>query len=283
MAGTESIVSTGKTRLDGRVALVTGAARGLGRTMAQALARAGASVAFADLENAELAAAEVAGEPGCGKVLGLACDITRQGDCAHAVAATLAAFGALHILVNNAGKGPVHVEASPRTKSLKFWEADPDIWQQVIVTNVNGTFLMSREAAPAMIGAGWGRIINITTSLATMQRRQNSPYGVSKAAIEAETLIWAKDLEGTGVTVNSLIPGGAVDTDFVSAAMRHSGRPLLQPPVMIAPLLWLASTASDGVTGSRFVGKNWDGHLPPEAAARAALEAPVLLPAPDGR
>jgi len=283
MATAESIASIAQIRLDGRVALVTGAARGLGRTMAQALARAGAAVAFVDLADAGRAAGEVAGEPGCGKVSSLTCDITREGDCARAVAATLAAFGGLHILVNNAGKGPVHVEASPRTKSLKFWEADPDIWQLVIATNVIGTFLMSRQAVSSMIGAGWGRIINITTSLGTMQRRQNSPYGVSKAAIEAETLIWAKELEGTGVTVNSLIPGGAVDTDFVSPSVRQSGQPLLQPPVMIAPALWLASTASDGVTGSRFVGKNWDLRLPPEAAARAAREASVLLPSPDER
>lgn len=269
-----------ETRLEGRAALVTGAARGMGRVMAQALARAGAAVAFVDLADAESAAAEVAGESGCGKVIGVACDITREADCARAVAATLRAFGGLHILVNNAGKGPAHMEAAPRTKSSKFWEADPDVWQQVILTNVNGTFLMSREAVPAMISAGWGRIINVTTSLGTMQRRQNSPYGVSKAAIETETLIWAKDLDGTGVTVNSLIPGGAVDTDFVGAAMRRSGKPLLQPQVMIAPVLWLASVASDGVTGARFVGKNWEERLPLEAAARAAREAPVLLPPP---
>jgi NAD(P)-dependent dehydrogenase (short-subunit alcohol dehydrogenase family) len=144
--------------------------------------------------------------------------------------------------------------------------------------------LMAREAVPSMIEAGWGRIINITTSLGTMQRRQNSPYGVSKTAIEAETLIWAQDLQGTGVTVNSLIPGGAVDTDFVSAEARRSGRPLLQTSVMIAPLLWLVSPASDDVTAARFVGKNWNPDLPPEAAARAAREAPVLLPPPpDGR
>ena len=71
-----------------------------------------------------------------------------------------------------------------------------------------------------MLRAGWGRIVNVTTSLPTMQRKQNSPYGVSKVAIEAETLIWAQDLAGTGVTVNSLIPGGAADTDFVHMASR---------------------------------------------------------------
>src|SRR5262249_50925717 len=152
------------------------------------------------------------------KVAGMACDITNKADCDGLVAEAVALFGALHVLVNNAGKGPALLEASPRTKSLKFYEADPDVWREIIVTNVNGTFRMARAAAPAMIATGWGRIVNITTSLPTMQRRHNSPYGVSKAAIEAETLIWAKDLEGTGVTVNSLIPGGAADTDFVHQA-----------------------------------------------------------------
>ena len=147
----------------------------------------------------------------------------------------------------------VTLEESPHTKSLKFWESDPDVWREIIVTNVNGTFLMARAATPHMVAAGWGRIVNITTSLPTMQRRQNSPYGVSKAAIEAETLIWAKDLEGTGVTVNSLIPGGAADTDFVHMSSRKElaavGRTLLPPSVMVAPIVWLASPLSDGVTG----------------------------------
>jgi NAD(P)-dependent dehydrogenase (short-subunit alcohol dehydrogenase family) len=275
-------------RLDGRVAIVTGAARGLGRAMAEGLARAGASVVFADVDGAELggATAAVVGQPGCGPVVGIACDITVQADCERLVAAAVEKFGALHVLVNNAGKGPIHLERSPRTTSLKFWEADPDVWRDIIVTNVNGTFLMARTAAPQLIRSGAGRIVNITTSLPTMQRRANSPYGVSKAAIEAETLIWAKDLEGTGVTVNSLIPGGAADTDFVHAAARTAlhaeGRELLLPSVMVAPIVWLASTLSNGVSGARFVGKLWDDALPPEQAAGRAREPAVLREPPEG-
>jgi 3-oxoacyl-[acyl-carrier protein] reductase len=218
---------------------------------------------------------------------GLACDITKRAECERLVAEVVKRFGALHVLVNNAAMGQVHLERSPHTKSLRFWESDPDIWQRVIVTNVNGTFQMARTAVPAMLKAGWGRIINITTSLSTMQRRNNSPYGVTKAAIEAETLIWAQELAGTGVTVNSLIPGGAADTEFVHASSRRElaamGRTLLPPSVMVPPILWLASRLSDGVTGARFVGKLWDDALPPTEAANNAREPSVLLPATDGR
>ena len=273
-------------RLDGRVAIVTGAAAGLGRAMAQAMVRAGANVVFADINAGATggAVAEVAFREGCGKAIGMPCDITRKDDCERTVAETLRLFGGLHILVNNAGKGPAHLEAAPGTKSLRFWEADPEVWRLIIETNVVGTFFMSRAAAPALMASGWGRIVNVTTSLSTMQRRENSPYGVSKTAIEAETLIWAQDMAGTGVTVNSLIPGGAVNTDFVSdlgkQQARETGRALLEPEVIIPPMLWLASTLSDGVTGKRYVGKDWDPQAPIEEALQTALEPPVLR-APD--
>ena len=273
-------------RLDGRVAIVTGAAAGLGRAMAQAMVRAGANVVFADINAGATggAVAEVAFREGCGKAIGMPCDITRKEDCERTVAETLRLFGGLHILVNNAGKGPAHLEAAPGTRSLRFWEADPDMWRLIIETTVIGTFFMSRAAAPALMSSGWGRIVNVTTSLSTMQRRENSPYGVSKTAIEAETLIWAQDMTGTGVTVNSLIPGGAVNTDFVSdlgkQQARETGRALLEPEVIIPPMLWLASTLSDGVTAKRYVGKDWDPQAPIEEALRTALEPPVLR-APD--
>jgi NAD(P)-dependent dehydrogenase (short-subunit alcohol dehydrogenase family) len=278
----EALKNVSGISLEGRVALVTGAARGLGRTMAFALCRAGANVVLVDIdgEGADVAAHEAAGQPGAGSAMGLSCDIRALAQCRSAVARTLEAFGALHILVNNAALGPTHVERAAQTRSSLFHEADPEAWADVVDVNVKGTFFMAHAAAHALISAGWGRMINVTTSLATMQRIANSPYGVTKAAIEAETMIWAQDLKTTGVTVNSLIPGGAADTDFVSArgraAVAETGRKLLSPDVMIAPLLWLCSEQADAVTGARYVGKLWDGSLPAAQAARGALEPPVL-------
>lgn len=267
--------------LAGRVAVVTGAGRGLGARMAGALARAGVAVAFLDRDGEGAAARAREAAASGARTLALAGDVARRSDCESAVARTLDAFGRIDLLVNNAGLGPRHVESAPGTRSLKFWEADPDAWRDVIETNVNGVFLMSYFTAPTMIGRGWGRIVNVTTSLATMQRAHNSPYGVSKAAIETQTLIWAKDLAGSGVTCNSLIPGGAADTEFVSPQTRAAlgapgGRGLIDPAVMEAPILWLCSSQSDGVTGSRFVARLWDASLPGSLAAQAAREAPVL-------
>ena len=125
-----------------------------------------------------------------------------------------------------------------------FWESDPDIWVQSLNVNVAGTFLMSRSVAPHLIARGWGRIINISTSLDTMQRRHNSPYGVTKAALDAASLIWAADLDNTGVTVNILLPGGMVDTDGTRPSTPQ--RKTLPVDVMNEAMLWLASPQSDG-------------------------------------
>jgi NAD(P)-dependent dehydrogenase (short-subunit alcohol dehydrogenase family) len=128
-----------------------------------------------------------------------------------------------------------------------------------------------------MIERGWGRIITVTTSFDTMLAAGLSAYGASKAALEASCASFAKDLDGTGVTVNILVPGGPTDTPgFFPPGMP---RPpiLLDPEIMRVPVVWLASSQSDGITGSRFVARDWDLSLPPaEAAAR--VRAPAAWP-----
>jgi 3-oxoacyl-[acyl-carrier protein] reductase len=117
---------------------------------------------------------------------------------------------------------------------------------------------MARAAVPAMLRAGWGRIVNVSVSRETMRRAGFSPYGPSKAALESETVIWAQDLAGTGITVNALLPGGATATSMVPASISPELRAsLLQPEVMVAPLLWLVSPRSDGITGKRVIARRW--------------------------
>ena len=175
------------------------------------------------------------------------------------VAAALEQFGRLDILVNNAGRGMKYVSGHFMTEPARFWEIAPETWRMVIDTNVNGPFLMARAATPHMTRAGWGRIVNVSVSHSTMRRAGFSPYGPSKAALESETIIWAQELRGTGVTVNALLPGGATLTGMVPDTFPQSARSaLLDPAIMVAPLLWLVSDATDAISGCRMTASRWD-------------------------
>lgn len=262
-----------------KVVVVTGGCRGLGRSMAFALAAAGARVVVASPSAVQLreTAAGINALHGPDRALAVSTDITLRDDCEKLLAETLAHFGAAHVLVNNARRPQRGPGLPPDGNTLPFWESDPAIWQEAINVNVFGTFLISHVFTPHFLEQGWGRIINITTSLRTMQRKNNTPYGVSKAAVETATMIWAKDLAGTGVTVNSLHPGGRVNTD----PNRPVSPDVVAQPVdiMNGAVVWLSSNDSDGQTGGRYIGKDWDGTLAPAEAAARALEAPVLRPA----
>ena len=124
-----------------------------------------------------------------------------------------------------------------------------------------------------MMRQGWGRIVNVATSLGTMLNAGSPTYGPSKAALEALSAIMAKDLDGTGVTVNVPVPGGITNTPMVSESGFDRAK-MIQPEVMVPPLLWLVSDAAAKVTGRRFLGVHWDAALPPEQAAEKA-GAPV--------
>ncbi len=264
-------------RLNDRVVIMTGGSRGLGRAMAVGLADAGARIVLASPE-AELlddAVHEIEDRVGPGRALAVVTDITNQGDCDRLVDATLGKFGALEVLVNNARRPHRGPGLPTDGNSLKFWDSDPEIWQETIRVNVSGTYLISRTVAPHLIAQGHGHIINLSTSIRNFQGPRNSPYGVTKAAIEAETQIWAKDLEGTGVMVNSLLPGGSCKTD-PNKPPATDGRVLLPVDIMNPVVIWLVSDHAKGNTGGRYVGKLWDASLAPDEAAAKACEAPAF-------
>lgn len=261
-----------KQSLLGKVAIITGGGGGMGSVMALAMMEEGAGVTIVDIRQDRLnatakKAASVGGE---GSMLPHCADITRAEDCNGVVETVVSKFGSVHILLNNAGVGMQTVRPDYMREPVRFWEVEPDRWQALMDVNWKGAFLMARVVAPHLIRQGWGRIINVTTSLDTMYRPGYTPYGMSKAALEAATASWAKDLEKTGVTVNVLVPGGPTNTSFIPDGAPFDRSTLVQPDVMAAPVCWLASNASDGITGCRFVANLWDSKIPPDEAAKKA-------------
>ena len=262
--------------LTGRTAAVTGGARGLGLAMALGLARAGANVSLLDVDSGALdgARAEIAAAVGDGRVIAVATDVSDEAAVSVAVAATLKAFDSLDIVVNDAGIGPPANGRSLFNNPEKFWENDLGRWRRTVEVNTIGSHIMAALAAPGMVARGWGRIVNVTTSMNAMYMAGCGAYGPSKAALEANTAIMAKDLGGTGVTANVLVPGGPADTRMIPVDSGVDRAQLIPPERMVPPILWLASPDSDGVTGMRFQAALWDPALPPaEAAGRAGAPA----------
>jgi NAD(P)-dependent dehydrogenase (short-subunit alcohol dehydrogenase family) len=258
-----------------RVAIVTGAAGGIGRAMVQGLLSAGIRVAGVDRDREPLEALTAsAREQGkAAELLTIATDLTGDSAADAITKATRGKFGRIDILVNNAGIGPGAIRPDSWQRPLKFWEITPDQWRRFVAVHTTAPLTLTNAVVPEMMRQRWGRIINVTTSLGTMLNAGSPTYGPSKAALEALSAIMAKDLDGTGVTVNVLVPGGITNTPMVSESGFDRAQ-MIQPEVMAPPLLWLVSDAAGKVTGRRFLGVHWDPELPPEQAAEKA-GAPV--------
>ncbi len=202
-----------KFRLTGRVALVTGGNRGLGRQMAQALAEAGAAVALTsrDQDRAEEAASEIArslpdpehlpdrdapNDPPQG-VRGYACDVSDTQQSAQVVQQVIADFGGLHILVNNAGiniRGPIE-------------ELEPEEFQRVIATNTTGVWNICRASAIHLKAQRYGRVINVGSTLSIIALPERTPYASSKGAVWQMTRALALEWAPYNITVNAMLPG----------------------------------------------------------------------------
>jgi NAD(P)-dependent dehydrogenase (short-subunit alcohol dehydrogenase family) len=246
-------------RLDGKVALVTGGARGLGLTMATALAEAGADVAITGrtLGPGEEAAAKIASATGR-RAKAFAADVTVAADVERLVSSVEADLGPIDILVNNAG---VNIRGTVDQLS----EAD---WDAVIATNLKGPFLCSRAVGPGMVKRGWGRVINLGSILGLVALGGRGPYASSKAGVINLTRVMALEWAGTGVTANAICPG-----PFAT----EMNLPLLNDPVkyqefvkkipmgrwgeldeLAGAVVFLASKSASFVTGaSLFVDGGW--------------------------
>jgi NAD(P)-dependent dehydrogenase (short-subunit alcohol dehydrogenase family) len=259
-----------------RVAIVTGAAGGIGRELVLGLLGKGLRVTAVDRTAQGLAElAQMARERQRGaNLMTIEADLARDEATDEIITKTRSRFGVIDILVNNAGVGQATIRSDNRQRPIKFWEVTPEQWKLFVAVHNNAPMALSRAVVHDMMRQKWGRIVNITTSLGTMIREGSPTYGPSKAALEAFSAIMAKDLAGTGVTVNVLVPGGVTNTSMVPLEAGYDRAEMIQPAVMAPPLNWLVSDAAADVSGRRFLAVHWDTSLPPEEAA-AKAGAPV--------
>ena len=242
-------------RMDGKVGLISGGARGMGASEARLFAREGAAVVIGDIldEDGEATAASIAADGGRCRYVHL--DVTQEADWQAAVAAAVSQFGSLDVLVNNAGIG---------SNSFQIHEEPVEMWDRTIDVNLKGVFLGTRTAVPAMLAADGGSIINISSQLGIVGVPYNgSAYQTSKGGVRIFTKAAALQYANRGIRVNSVHPGpivtemtraGRDDPERLSIMMARipMGRYGEAEEVANA-VLYLASDESSFVTGSEVV------------------------------
>ena len=253
----------------GRIVLLTGAAGGIGRVITNVLLAAGHSVAAVDRDQAALDRLTARHGAASDRLHPIVADLGTEAGCQSAVDAARAKFGAIEAVINNAGIGMSSIRPDAEARAPGIEELTPQIWDGFMAIFVRAPVMLVRAALPDMKRGGFGRIVNNTTSYVTMLRVL--PYGAAKAALESMSAVWAKELDGTGITVNVLVPGGPTDTPFIADETGWPREKMLRPEIMGPPTAWLISDEAKNFSGRRITAARWDNNLPPaEAAARAS-------------
>jgi NAD(P)-dependent dehydrogenase (short-subunit alcohol dehydrogenase family) len=242
------------SRLAGRVALVTGGAKGIGRHYARALAQEGAAVVVADIVDGAEVVEAIAAEHGGGSVMGAVLDVSDEAAVQALVARVVERFGRVDVLVNNAALfAPL-----PETRCT---DIEVGLWDRVMAVNLRGPFLMVKHVVPHMIARRYGKIINIGSGSAYRGIPWMLHYVTSKGGIVAFTRALSRELGEHGIRVNTLSPGFVLSDSIVGENPQHvaTARPaVLQiralkrdayPEDLLGALIFLASAESDFVTG----------------------------------
>ncbi|GIW05953.1 MAG: alcohol dehydrogenase [Dehalococcoidia bacterium] len=244
-------------RLDGKVALVTGASSGLGKAMAIAFAQEGADVALAARRIEKLEeTARLCREAGA-RALAIPCDVTNEAQVNAMVDRALAELGRLDIVVNNAGIGPYApgLRENPYQPLASLAETTRLEWDSIIATNLTGPFLVMKAALPIMREGG--SVINITSMSARFAGSGGGgAYVASKWVLDVLTRIVAEEQRERGIRVNALCPGAVVETDFFATIRDRQFMPAMAGEDVILPAaIFLASDESRDVTGQCYYGK----------------------------
>ena len=216
-------------------------------------------------------------ELGAERTLPLPADVSDPAACSDSVDRTIAHFGRIDVLVNNAAVGMSTVRTDHMRRVVQIEDISPELWARFMAVNLSAPFYMAHAAVPGMRSRGFGRIINVTTSYFSMLNPGFSPYGPAKSGLEAWSTSLAGELRGSGITVNVVVPGGPTDTPMVPDDGTMERSQLIRPEAMAPPMLYLASDAGGEVTGMRFVAAKWDPAVS-IAEAIAASGAPAGWP-----
>lgn len=252
MPGNIKVSSEGNMnmRFTGKIAIVTGAAAGIGKACMYRLASEGATVVGVDRNEAKLASAVAAGT---GEMVPMTCDVADAAAIDQMVADVIARYGAIHVLVNNAGIG--------NPSRVKLHEQPIDEWDEVMATNLRGMFLMQRAIIPHMLSQGGGSIVNMASIGSYRATALSSPYITSKGATLMMTRAAAVDYAADNIRVNAVCPG-TTNTDILSdvsqevidmLVARSPQRALVEPEEVAALVAFLASDEIPHVTGGSYL------------------------------